>query len=89
MIRLYSNLWAKDWEETNALCRYECGLVRKAKIRCPGYLEPSAYIVLRAIHVRRDQEALILREGLHRPVAIQRDGAIEEAVGDGGAAGKK
>ena len=58
-------------------------------LRIPGYLKPPTYIMLRTSYIGRNQEALILREGLHRPVAIQRDGAIEEAVGDGGAAGKK
>lgn len=61
----------------------------QAQLRIPGYLEPSAYIVLRAGHIGWDQEPLILREGLHRPMAVQRDGAVDEAVADRSAAGKK
>ena len=63
--------------------------VPQTQLRIPRNLEPPTRIMLWPIHIRRDQEALILREGLDCPMAIQRDGAIDEAIGDGGAARQK
>ena len=59
------------------------------KLWAPGDLEPAACIVLRAAHVGRYQEALVLGEELRLPVAIDGVGGIDEAVGNSAAAGKE
>ena len=53
----------------------------------PIDLKPAACVVLRAAHVRRNQEALILGEELCLPVAIDGVGAVHKAVGDRTATG--
>ena len=55
------------------------------QFRVPGDLEPSAGIVLRAVHIGRNQETLILSEDLGSPVAVDRKGAIHKAICNGSA----
>ncbi|SRR5260370_36217613 len=64
------------------------GLMTHTKFGVPGNLQPSAGIMLWALHVGRDQEALVLTKDLRRPVPIKRDRTVDEAVSDGAATGK-
>lgn len=55
----------------------------------PRDLEPAAGILLRALQVRGDQEALVLGEDLRRPMTIKAEASVDEAVSDCAAAGQK
>ena len=60
----------------------ELSLTTNVKFRFPGYLDPSACIMLRSIQVRGDEEPLVLSEQLRSPLGIDRIRCIDEAVRD-------
>ena len=64
-------------------------LAMQMQLRRPRNLKPTAHVMLRAAHIRRNQEPLVLGEGLRLPVRIEGIRAVHEPIRYRAAAGKE